>query len=131
MFLGRSLSWQDRHDEAIDVLRKAISLRPDSIETLAFLGVAMAGKGDRTSALKLANEVEVKGSRTEPAILIANIYARLGLVNEMFEWLERAVAVKSTPIYISVLSEEYLPYHKDPRFHSFLASIGLSHRART
>ena len=79
----------------------------------------------------MVNEVKTKGSRTEPDILIATIYARLGLASEMFECLERAVAVKSTPIYISVLNEEYLPYRTVPRFHSFLASIGLSHWART
>jgi TolB-like protein/Flp pilus assembly protein TadD len=131
MFLGRSLCWQDRHDEAIAAHQKALSLRPDSIESLAFLGVAMAAKGDRKAALKLVDEVKLKGSQTEPEILIANIYARLGLANEMFESLERAFAVKSTPIYISVLSEEYLPYRTNPRFHSFLASIGLSQWART
>jgi hypothetical protein len=62
--------------------------------------------------------------------LIAAIYARLGLATEMYDWLERAVAVKSTPIYIAVISDEFDPYRTEARFHSFLASVGLSHLAR-
>jgi TolB-like protein/Flp pilus assembly protein TadD len=130
MFLGRSLSWQGRHDEAVATLQKAVSLRPESIESLAYLGVAKAAKGDRKGALKLINEVKAAGSETEPAILISLMYARLGLASEMCEWLERAIEVKSTPIYISVLSEEWLPYRTDPRFQRLMASIGLSHGAR-
>jgi len=53
----------------------------------------------------------------------------------MYEWLERAVEVKSTPVYIPAIhsdyNAEYYQYRTDPRFQSFLASIGLSDRART
>ena len=129
-FLGRSLSWLERHDEAIAAHQMSLSLRPDSIEALAFLGVALAAKGDRKGALKMIKEVSAKGCATEPAILIATMYAKLEMASEMFQWLERAVAVKSTPIYLCVLNPEYIPYRTDPRFHSILASIGLSHWAR-
>jgi hypothetical protein len=43
----------------------------------------------------------------------------------MYEWLERAVALKSTPIYIVVLCDEFRPYRTEGRYHSYLASIGL------
>jgi len=76
-------------------------------------------------------KLKVEGEKTEPAILIATIYARLGLATEMYEWLERAVAVKSTPIYIAILNDEFHPYRAEARYHSFLESIGLSHLARS
>jgi TolB-like protein len=130
MFLGRSLSAINQHDEAIVALQRALALRPDSFESSAFLGFALAGKGDRKSALAMVKKTQVLGEKCEPAIVLACIYARLCMPNEMFEWLERAVAVKSTPIYVPLISVEFRPYETDARYHRFLASIGLSHRAR-
>lgn len=135
MFLGRNLSWLHRYDDAIGAFQKALELAPDSFESLAYLGVALAGKGDRQGALNIANEVRAAEDRSEPAILLASIYAKLGLETQMYEWLERAVEVKSTPVYIPAIhsdySAEYYQYRMDPRFQSFLGSIGLSHRVRT
>jgi tetratricopeptide (TPR) repeat protein len=130
MFMGRALSATNRHDEAIASLEKALALQPDSFESFGFMGVALAGKGDRKGALAMVKKVQETGKKTEPAIMLACIYARLGMENEMFEWLERAVALKSTPIYIPLLNEEFRRHETTPRYHSFLASIGLSHRAR-
>lgn len=130
MFLGRSLSAINQHDEAVAALERALSLRPDSFESSAFLGLALAGKGDRKNALAMVEKTQVLGEKCEPAIVIACIYARLGMTNEMFEWLDRSVAVKSTPIYVPLISVEFRPYETDTRYHRFLASIGLSHMAR-
>lgn len=90
----------------------------------------MAGKGDRKGALRIVKEVRTAEDRTEPAVLIASIYAQLGMADEMFEWLDRAVAVKSTPIYIAVIGLEFAPYTSDPRYRKFLESTGLPHPAR-
>jgi len=65
-------------------------------------------------------------NRTEPALLVASIYAGLGDASPMFQWLEHAVERRSTPIYIALISAEFDPYKTDPRFHIFLDSIGLS-----
>jgi TolB-like protein/Tfp pilus assembly protein PilF len=131
MFLGRLLSWLDRHDEAIATFQKALALTPDNLEALAFMGAALGAKGERGRALNIIQKVKAAEDRTEPSILIAVIYASLGLEREMFECLEHAVTVKSTPIYIGVLNKEFRAYDADPRYHSFLASIGLSHLARS
>jgi hypothetical protein len=69
-------------------------------------------------------------NRTEPALLVASIYASLGDASPMFEWIERAVERRSTPIYIALISAEFHPYNTDPRFHIFLDSIGLSNLAK-
>ncbi|HEY1806249.1 MAG TPA: tetratricopeptide repeat protein [Terracidiphilus sp.] len=130
LFLGRNLAGLGRYDEAIAAYEKSLSLSPDSIEALAFLGTALAGKGERQRALAIVKKVKAAEKRTEPAVLIASVYAKLGAAKEMFESLEQAVAVKSTPIYVVVLNEEFRAYLADPRFHKLLASIGLSHMAR-
>jgi TolB-like protein/Tfp pilus assembly protein PilF len=131
MFLGRTLSWVERHDEAVSAFEKALSLTPDNLESLAFLGAALAAKGERQRALDIVKKVRAAEDRTEPAVLIATIYARLGLATEMYEWLERALTVKSTPMYIAVLCDEFRPYWTDERYHGFLTSIGLPQLARS
>ncbi len=130
MFLGRALGAAGRHRDAIAAFQKAFELNPENLESLAYIGSAKAADGDRSGALRILKRVIAAGSKTEPAILVAAIYGKLGDASQMFEWLERAVAVKSTPVYLSVLCEEFQPYHTDPRFHRFLASIGLSHLAK-
>jgi len=130
-FLGRAFGCIERYDDAIAAVQKAICLAPDNIEPLAYLGTAMAGKGDRQAALEIVKKVRVAEERTEPAVLVASIYAQLGMADEMFEWLDRAVAVKSTPIYVAVISFEFAPYMTEPRYHRFLDSIGLPHLARS
>ncbi len=130
MFLGRSLSCLEQHEEAIATLDKALSLVPEHIEVIGYLASALAGKGDREGALRIVERVQAAGNRTEPAVLIATVYAHLGMAKEMYQCLEQAVAVKSTPIYAAVINFEFAPYFRERRFHSFLDSIGLSHLAR-
>jgi hypothetical protein len=111
--------------------QKALSINPDNLEALAFMGALKAGIGDRQGALKIMKRVVAAGSKSDPGILVAHILAKLGEATLMFEWLQRSVEQRSTPIYLALISEEFFPFHSDPRFHSLLASIGLSHLARS
>ena len=131
MFLGRTLSWVGRNDDAMVAFQKALSINPDNLEALAYMGALKAGAGDRQGALKIMKRVVAAGTKSEPAILVAHILASLGEASQMFEWLQRSVEQRSTPIYLALISEEFIPFRSDPRFHSFLASIGLSHLAKS
>jgi TolB-like protein/Tfp pilus assembly protein PilF len=131
MFLGRTLAWAGRNDEAMAAFQKALSINPDNLEALAFMGALKAGAGDRQGALKIMKRVIAAGTKSEPAILVAHILAKLGEASQMFEWLQRSVEQRSTPIYLVLICEEFRPFRSDPRFQSILASIGLSHLARS
>jgi TolB-like protein len=130
MFVGWALSGAARYREAIEAFKKALSINPDSLEALAFTGAAKAAAGDRPGALMVLEQVVAAESRTEPAILVACICASLGDDAQTFHWLQKAVEKKSTPIYIALFNECFRKYESDPRFHFFLASVGLSHRAK-
>jgi len=130
MFLGRNLCWLKRYDEAIAEHQRALELAPDSIEVLAMLATAHACNGERQRALTLLKRVHAAGIRTDPSVLVAMVLAALGEVDEMFETIRRAVAQKSVPIYIVPISEEFRPYHGDPRYKEFLASVGLQSLVR-
>ena len=129
-FLGRTLTGAGRYRDAISAFERALSNNPDNLEALAFMGATMAEMGDRQAALSIIDRVVEAESRTEPAILIAVIYSSLGDDAQMFAWLQKAAEKKSAPIYIVFLTESFRKYDTDPRFHSFLASIGLLHRAK-
>ena len=129
MFLGKTQMRLQHYEEAVPPLEKARALNPDNIETMAFLASALAGKGERRRALELLQELRATESRTEPAVLCAPVYAQLGMEAEMFESLDRAVAMKSAPIYIAITCNEFDRYSRHPRFLGFLAAIGLSFRA--
>lgn len=126
MFQGRCFNWLKRFDEALATLQKALALEAENLECLAFLASAFAGNGNKRRSLELLKRLQAAEERTEPAILVANVYAQLGMEREMFEWLERAIEAKSTPIYLMVLNHEFHPYRGDSRFRSLLASVGLS-----
>jgi TolB-like protein/Tfp pilus assembly protein PilF len=130
LFLGRALTFVGRHQEAVTSFQKALTINPDNLEALAFMGMAKAALGDRQRALRIVKRVIAAEDRTEPAILVASIYAGLGDAAPMFKWLERAVARRSTPIYIALVNAEFHPYKTDPRFHHFLDSVGLSNLAK-
>jgi TolB-like protein/Flp pilus assembly protein TadD len=130
MFLGRVLSFVGRYQDAVDSFQRALSINPDNLEALAFMGATKAAAGDRQGALRIMKRVIAAENRTEPAILVASIYASLGDASQMFQWLQRAVERKSTPIYVVLICAEFRPYAADPRFRIFLDSIGLSNLAR-
>jgi TolB-like protein len=129
MFLGRALNCIDRSEDAIAAFQKALSINPDNLEALAFLGATKAAAGDRPGALMIIKQVVAAGSRSEPAILVASIYASLGDASQMFKWLKRTVEQRSVPAYIMLLNPSFRRYMSDPRYHSLLASLGLSHLA--
>ncbi|MGB6973675.1 MAG: tetratricopeptide repeat protein [Terracidiphilus sp.] len=129
MFLGRAFLCLDRYEEAAAALRKALELNPQHLESISFMGQALAGLGQRDAALRIVEQLRAAEERMEPAILIAGVYASLGLADEMNQWLEHAVRMRSVPLYLPAIGFEYRPYFSDPRYQKFLASIGLAHRA--
>jgi tetratricopeptide (TPR) repeat protein len=131
MFLGRALAFVGHHQEAITSFQKALTINPDNLEALAYIGLSKAATGHQQDALGIMERVAAAEGRTEPAVLVASIYAGLGDASQMFEWLQRAVERRSTPIYIALISWEFRPYASDPRFHNFLGSIGLPKLACT
>jgi len=130
MFMGRNLCWLKRYDEAIAAHQRALELAPESIEVLAMLATAHALNGERRRALTLLKRVAAAEERTDPSVMVAMIYAALGEMDEMFKWIERAVVQKFVPIYIVPISEEFRPFHSDPRYKDFLMSVGLQSEAR-
>jgi serine/threonine-protein kinase len=128
MFLGRTLFELDRDADAIAAYQKALSLNPENLESLAFMGEAMASRGDHDGALNVLEKLRAAENRFEPALLISFIYASLGEASEMFRCLQIAFERKSGPLYIVPGSKAFRRYRSDPRYRSFVESLGLPPR---
>jgi tetratricopeptide (TPR) repeat protein len=125
MFLGNALNEIDRHADAISAYEKALSINPQNLEALAFMGAALASAGDRIKALEILEKVKATEDRFEPAVLIAAIYANLDDFDEMMRYLQLAYERKSSPIYIVRFLKCFRRYEPNPRFRAFVASLGL------
>jgi serine/threonine-protein kinase len=124
--LGRTLSYLNRHGEAIAELEEAARLnRHDA--TLSFLGYAYAAAGRRDQAWQILRELKTQAtSRRVSPIYIARIYVGLGDREQALGWLRKgydehsdhALTLRVEPIYDSLRS--------DPRFSAMLRGIGLA-----
>jgi serine/threonine protein kinase/Tfp pilus assembly protein PilF len=126
MFLGRVYFELDRHEAAIAAFQQALSMNPENLESLAFMGQSMAELGNRKGALNILKKVKAAEGTTEPALLVAGIYASLGEVNEMFRWLQRALEVKCVPLYLVLLNSNFRRHKQDPRYQEFLRSMHIT-----
>jgi TolB-like protein/Tfp pilus assembly protein PilF len=129
-FMGVALDGLERYEDSLVAFQKALSINPTG-DALGYVGGAKAVLGDRAGALTVIEQLMATENKKEPAVLIAYIYGCLGDASNMFEWLEKAVESKSTPYFIVLLSPHTRPYRSDARYHSFLASIGLSRLAKS
>jgi serine/threonine protein kinase/Tfp pilus assembly protein PilF len=123
--LGYALLGQDKKDEAIAAIEKAVELERTG-QTLSALGYASAISGRSSKAITLVKELEQRYSRREAlGREIAAVYAGLGNYEKSFSWLENDFQSRSTEL--STIS--YLPpfnsMRETPRFQDLLRRMGL------
>jgi serine/threonine-protein kinase len=89
--LGRVLTQLGAYDEAERALREALSLSPEVAYAAGALGYLYAVRGDRAAAERIREELEAR-RRTGyvSPVAICMVTAGLGLIDESFEWIERA-----------------------------------------
>jgi eukaryotic-like serine/threonine-protein kinase len=124
--LGIAYVQQGRIDEAIARLGRALDLGQKHPSVLGTLGYAYAVAGKRPEALKVVEELAaVAPGRFGLALLIARIFAALGVADQAFEWLKQACDER-TPFVVWVKVDPTLDnLHSDPRFTQVLKDMGL------
>ena len=143
-----------RYADAIAALRKSLDLAPDAVFTHELLGEALLLSGDRDDALTemqrephdimrrlgLAFVYAALGRREESQRLLEEVgkehpdfssavatgYARLGKLDEAFEWLDRALRERDGGVLEVRVGPLYQPLRADSRWKPFLRRIGLS-----
>ena len=95
--LGAALHAQQRHDEAIDCFRRAVSLRPRYREALLNLGTALKQQGHRDEAV-----VHLRAAirlHSDPAIIRRQLVAlcdEFALVDEKVDTCQEALQAEPT-----------------------------------
>lgn len=143
-----------RLDEAEQALRKAIALQPEMLGNHEQLAIIEILRGDAAGALRAARQEHPGGWRdnavtralqigadrvaadaalatmihTQPmlaAYQIAQVQALRKDADQVFEWLERAYAVRDPGIGLLLYDPLLLPWRHDPRFAAFCREVGL------
>ena len=121
-FLATSLSFLDKHDEAIVVGRIGVD-RSNQHSMLVFaLGVCIAKSGQLAEARKIFEPILSEITPFYQAI----VYSALGRESIAFETLERAHEAHADWMYSVVRHPSFGEYHSHPRFIRLLEKLGLS-----
>ena len=152
--LGYAYQMFGRYADAIGALRKSLELEPDAVFTHEMLGEAMILSGDLDGALAeirqepheimrrlgLSFVYAALGRREESQRLLEEVgkehpdwaspiaagYARLGMADEAFEWLDRALRERDGGVLELRVAPLFEPLRPDPRWKPFLRRLGLS-----
>jgi tetratricopeptide (TPR) repeat protein len=143
-----------RYPDAISAYRKSLELEPSAVFTHEVLGEALLLSGDLDGALAemqlephetmrrlgLAFVYAAKGQREESRRLLEEVgrehpdfaspvaagYARLGMADEAFKWLDRALKERDGGVLELRVGPLFQPLRQDPRYVPLLRRIGLS-----
>jgi len=118
-----------RYDEWLAEWRQETSLDkvPEDIalQEAAARGYAKGGiHGANAAMLDESLKQHARGIYVDP-VYIAHWYAALGEKEQMFRWLETALAEKSGQLFYIKVIPEFDPYRSEPRFRAVLAKMGL------
>jgi TolB-like protein/Tfp pilus assembly protein PilF len=152
--LGRKLIGLGQLDEAETALRQSIKLAPGASRPYAYLAVIAVLHGDAATALSAAQKtppgqwhdfavtlaLQIGTDRaaadaslkntidkysSSSAYQIAEIYAVRKDSDNMFKWLDRAVANHDAGVELLLFDPLILRYQHDPRFAVFCKKVGL------
>jgi len=123
--LGDALQETGQFEEALAEFEETARLTGGSLSSRTAIAGVYALMGRRTHAGALLDAIlrDARGRYVSPST-IADVYEKLGLVNEAFDWLERAHAERSN--HIAYLAVEWHPgMRPDPRYGAMMRRIGL------
>ena len=123
--LGWALVGEGKYSEAITQLQSARQL-DDNHYVLAALGQAYALSGNRSDALKAIDQMkEWSKQRYVSPHSIALVYAGLGETDLAFEWLEKALHVRSEHMGWIKVDPRMDRLRSDPRFAALMRRVGF------
>ena len=125
-FLAQALLLEQKHDEAIAALERAVELSGRSSETLAMLAYAQAVAGHPEAARVIQGEIlqSSAGHYLSP-VQMAQIQLGLGSKAEALDSLEKASEQRAADLLWLRLRPAFEPLRHEPRFIAIADAIGL------
>jgi TolB-like protein/DNA-binding winged helix-turn-helix (wHTH) protein/Tfp pilus assembly protein PilF len=126
LLLGRVYAKKGMYTEAVEHLQKGVDLSGGAPQPLSVLGYTYGVSGEREKALEIVQKLNLRSKRRYVSPYdIAVVYAGLGEKDLAFDWLQKAVADRSSQLVHIKYDEKLDTLHPDPRYTELLRSIGL------
>ena len=117
---------QEKYDEGIAHLQKAVTFSGGSPRYRAGLGYAYAVAGRKGEARKLLDNLNsLSKQRYVSPYYIATIYAGLGDAGKAMEWLEKAYKDHTGWLAYVKFQPEFARLNSDPRFQALLRRMNF------
>jgi serine/threonine-protein kinase len=125
-FLGQALERQQRYQDALAALKRAVDLSNRSAETLTMLGHCYAAAGQPELARSMQNELsDIAAREYVSPVLLAQLRLALGSSEDALTLLEQAHQQRATDLLWIRLRPAFEPLSREPRFQAIAESIGL------
>ena len=116
-FYAQALEYSGRTEEALAQYQTARVICPDSLRLRAVEGACLARSGRRRKAALILEALErARASEYVDAYFLAPLLDALGLKNQAFRELERAIEENSAGLYMLDVDPNMYPLRQDPRF---------------
>jgi TolB-like protein/Tfp pilus assembly protein PilF len=124
--LGIALIATSAFEEAIAEVEKSWGLSQENIETKTTLAYAYFAAGKAEDAEKTLEEIaEIAKTRYVSPALFAEVYSVFGMLDEAFEWFDKALKSKSSTLLMNLREPQFDPVRSDPRYRRLIQRIGL------
>lgn len=125
--LGWAYFLTGRQQEGLIELERAVSVSGENTVWLGQLGQAYAMAGDGAKARQILAELEDRAARAYVSPYhFAYLYTGLGDIEQAMDWLERAAAERTGPVYGIKGSFLLAPLRGHPRFDALLRTMNLA-----
>jgi TolB-like protein/Flp pilus assembly protein TadD len=120
-----------RRDEAVGMLVRAVELQRQPALAAGIRQAYAAGGIEGALKLLIAAYLQKRAAGAyEPAEHLAELYARLGQVEDAFHWLEIAFREHDTELNRLKVDPLFDPLRKDPRFADLMKRVGFQEASR-
>lgn len=114
------------YNKAIIEFRQAVELGGGHSLPMSALGYTFAVAGKRDEARQIiANLDRMSRDNYVSPVHVATVYAGLNERDQLYEWLERAYAVRARSLAWIQVTHEFVPFRGDKRFRDLVERIGI------